>query len=106
MATLTVGKVAAKLPAGSLVSLDITDPALTVYKPVDDFLTALQDAQTEDNVGTPAGQDVNLISTSEGAATTIPDPANPGQTLQVVPRFYSVTTFRRISVDVVLSPLV
>lgn len=106
MATLTVGEVAAKLPAGSLVSLDITDPAVTAYKSVDDFLTALQEAQDEDNVGTPTGQDVNMISTSQGASTSIPDPANPGQVVQVVPRFYTVTTYRRITVSDVLSPLV
>ncbi|MCT7955727.1 hypothetical protein [Laspinema palackyanum] len=106
MATLTVAEVAANLPVGSLVSLDITNPALTAYKPVDDFLTALQAAQDADNAGTPAGQDVNLISTSEGAATSIADPANPGQSVVVVPRFYSVTTYRRIVVNEVLSPLV
>lgn len=106
MATLTVAEVAAHLPAGSLVSIDVTDPAATAYKPVDDFLTALQSAQDADNATTVAGQDVNMISTSEGGATTIPDPANPGQTVVVVPRFYSVTTYRRITVDAVLSPLV
>ncbi|MCT7987612.1 hypothetical protein [Laspinema olomoucense] len=106
MSTLTVAEVAAKLPAGSLVSIDVSTPTATVYKPVDDFLTALQEAQDLDNVATAAGQDVNMISTSEGAATLIPDPANPGQTVTVVPRFYSVTTYRRIVVDEVLTPLV
>lgn len=106
MATLTVSEVAAELPVGSLVSIDVTNPALTAYKPIDDFLTAVQLAQDKDNATTPSGQDVNVISTSEGATTNIPDPANPGQTLQVVPRFYTVTTYRRIVVDEVLSPLV
>lgn len=106
MATLTVAEVAAKLPAGSLVSLDVTDPNLTVYKSVDDFLTALQEAQVDDNATTGVGADVNLISTSQGATTTIADPANPGQTVQVIPRFYSVTTYRRVTVSDVLAPLV
>ncbi|MCT7971081.1 hypothetical protein [Laspinema olomoucense] len=106
MSTLTVAEVAAKLPAGSLVSIDVSTPTALAYKPIDDFLSAVQEAQNADNLTTPAGQDVNMISTSEGVATSIADPANPGQTIVVVPRFYSVTTYRRIIVNDVLSPLV
>lgn len=106
MATLTVSEVAAKLPAGSLISIDVTDPAIMAYKSVDDFLGALQAAQDDDNATTAAGANVNMISTSEGASTQIPDPANPGQTVTVTPVFYSVTAYRRIVVDDVLSPLV
>lgn len=106
MATLSVSEVAAKLPVGSLISIDTTDPAATIYKSLDDFLTAVQDAQNDDNATTGPGADVNVISTSQGATTSIPDPANPGQTLQVVPRFYSVTTYRRVTVSDVLAPLV
>jgi hypothetical protein len=106
MATLTISEVAAKLPSGSLVSLDITNPALTAYKSVDDFLGALQSAQDDDNTTTAVGARVNMISTSEGAAIQIPDPANPGQTVMVTPVFYSVTAYRKIVVNDVLSPLV
>ncbi|AFY80163.1 hypothetical protein [Oscillatoria acuminata] len=104
--TVTVSAVDAALPAGSLVSIDISTPTTPVFKPVDDFLSAVQIAQDADNIATPAGQDVNMIASSDGAEIDIPDPNNAGQTIRVRPRFYSVTCYRRIVVDEVLAPLV
>lgn len=73
---------------------------------ISDVLDALQIAQAAQNAVGAVGEDVAAITVTEGATITINDPLAPGNTLNVVPRFYAVSMNVERTISRVIPPLI